>query len=357
MALSNCSPALRLFLATLIGLGCLVLLSRFLLLLWTVVRVSPLDVLGYDWHVYEAASRQLAEGTLYSVPLTSDRPLPLPVFNQMPIVGFLATGIQSFGTHAELVWLLAQAVSFVTGLALALRALLRNWIGWLSVYLVLWSVTPWFNADLLLGNINGFMTLLIGSFVALHMAGRQRSAGVVLGAAAAIKLWPIAFIPLLLRDRRRAELLGFAIVFGALTLGLTLVLGFDRLLNVAEALRHEAIVDDSVPIFWMSALRRIWDWWPMWGGALVGTALVLIPAKSRLGLGLAIMGGLSAVPNLWHHYLPTVAISAALLSSPLVEFAFHRCVCGIQWMRSSSGGLAGQVPPDGANGRDLPGRE
>jgi hypothetical protein len=42
--------------------------------------------------------------------------------------------------------------------------------------------------------------------------------------------------------------------------------------------------------------------------------LVLIPARGRLGLGLGILAGMAAVPNLWRHYLPTVAVGFLLLA-------------------------------------------
>ena len=69
----------------------------------------------------------------------------------------------------------------------------------------------------------------------------------------------------------------------------------------------------------ISALRRSVDWWPVWGGAAVAVVLLLLPVRGRAGLGIAILAGLAAIPNLWNHYLPFVLMALALIGADLAD--------------------------------------
>ena len=73
-------------------------------------------------------------------------------------------------------------------------------------------------------------------------------------------------------------------------------LGLDVVPEMVSALGEQAVVPEVVPIFWVSALHRMVDWWPTWGGVLIGGAIVLLPVRGKVGLGLAIVGGLAVVP-------------------------------------------------------------
>jgi hypothetical protein len=75
--------------------------------------------------------------------------------------------------------------------------------------------------------------------------------------------------------------------------------------------------DDIKPgnvVFGITWLRESLDWWPSWGGYAIAAALAVIPARGRLGLGLGMLAGMAAVPNLWRHYLPTVAVGLLLVA-------------------------------------------
>jgi hypothetical protein len=72
-------------------------------------------------------------------------------------------------------------------------------------------------------------------------------------------------------------------------------------------------------LFGFSWLRFHTDWWPQWGGYAVAVLLLLIPATGLTGYGIATLAGLSAIPNLWRHYLGTIVFGFALLARGLFD--------------------------------------
>ena len=47
---------------------------------------------------------------------------------------------------------------------------------------------------------------------------------------------------------------------------------------------------------------------------VVGCILALLPASGRAGLGLAVVGGVMLVNNIWSHYLPTMLTGLAFVA-------------------------------------------
>ena len=77
-------------------------------------------------------------------------------------------------------------------------------------------------------------------------------------------------------------------------------------------------IEPGVPVLGWTILRQSFGL-PGWIGVATGVVLLAIPARGRVGLGVAIVAGLTLmVPNLWQHYLPTVVLAAALIVAPLV---------------------------------------
>jgi hypothetical protein len=153
-----------------------------------------------------------------------------------------------------------------------------------------------------------------------HLAGRDRLAGVLLALAIGTKVWPVALLVLLFRERRWRELRWTA---GALAVQAVVILawlGLDVIGPMwAAVIGHNVPRADAglVPMQWTSWLRIAFEWWPTWGGYVVAVLLLLIPAKGRLGLGLGIMAGLALNTNLWHHYNLTVLLGVALIAAGL----------------------------------------
>ena len=66
-------------------------------------------------------------------------------------------------------------------------------------------------------------------------------------------------------------------------------------------------------------LRVHTDWWPDWGGYAIAALLLLIPVKGRLGYGVATFAGMAAIPNLWRHYIGTIAFATVLVVAGLIR--------------------------------------
>jgi hypothetical protein len=75
----------------------------------------------------------------------------------------------------------------------------------------------------------------------------------------------------------------------------------------------KAEIEPDNPVFYISWLRETQGWWPAWGAHAVAAGLALIPAKGRLGIGLAIFAGLALVPNLWRTYALTMIAAGVLV--------------------------------------------
>jgi hypothetical protein len=289
----------------------------------TVARDPRLEQLWqYDWHVYLGGARGLLDHSLYRVPLiVAPYRLPVDVYNQTPLAAAWALPLSPFDiVTGGNIWLVFMLVSIAGGAVLATAAF-NTRLPALSAGLGLlaYSLSPWFAADVLLGNINGLMFLLVAAFVWLHLKGKDRSAGLVLGIAIATKPWALAFLPLLVRERRWQEA-GWAGVF-LLAQGIAFLgwLGIDVMSPMVTAIISTVPIDPGVPVLGWSLVREAYHL-PLWTGLALGGALLAIPVRGRAGLGMAILAGLTLlVVNLWQHYLPVIVLGVCLLMIPLVD--------------------------------------
>lgn len=297
------------------------------------LRNSPQLAWQYDFHVYLGGARDLVEGTLYRVPLTLDSfPLPVSVFNLPPVSALAALPWAPFDPIAGgQVWLALMTVCIGVGCVLAAGAFgLRPAVLYGGIGAFLYLLSPWFTADMLLGNNNGIVFPLVAGFILMHLRGRHRASGLLLGIAVAFKPWPLAFIPLLLRERSLREVYwatGVLVVQGVLFLGW---LGPDVLPLMVGAIMSPVPIEPGVPVLGWTYLRH-YIGLPAWIGPLLGLLLLAIPVRGRMGLGLGLFAGLTLmVPNLWQHYLPVVVLGVALLLVPLASrvwdaFGTRRC--------------------------------
>lgn len=275
-----------------------------------------------DWHVYRAGASGLLEQDLYRVPLAlNSYRLPVHVYNQTPLTAvwalpFVAADVVSGGS----IWLIAMLVSIGAGAILAAaaispgRALLIAGIGLLA-----YSVSPFFVEDVLLGNVNGLLFLLVAAFVWLHLRRHQRWAGLILAIAIATKPWALAFLPLLAREGRWREMRWAAVALLVQGIGFLGWLGVDVLPHMVGAITSSVRIEQDIPVFGWALVRETFHL-PIWTGIVAGAGLLAIPSRGRIGLGIAILAGLTLfVVNLWQHYLPVMTLGAGLLIGPLFE--------------------------------------
>jgi hypothetical protein len=182
--------------------------------------------------------------------------------------------------------------------------------------LTLYANWPHIVNDILLANNNHLVFGLVGGFALCHVRGHERGAGVLLALSVGTKLWPVALIALLLRERRWREvrwLAGGLAVQGVVALAW---LGPDVIGPMLPAIVGQNVSrggTGTVPVLWTSWARAAWDWWPDWGGYAVAGILLLVPAVGLIGLGLGVIGGLSLNLYLWHHYAPVFGFGAVLI--------------------------------------------
>lgn len=285
-------------------------------------REAPQLAWQYDWHVYLGGARSLVDQSLYRVPLSLDTyPLPVDVFNQTPLAALWALPLSAFTVEAGGgVWLGFMLVSIAGGMIFAAAALGLPRPGALAgIGLLAYSLSPWFTGDVLLGNINGLMFLLVAAFAWVHLQSKDRAAGLILGVAIATKPWPLAFLVLLARERGWREIRWVAAVLAVQGILFLAWLGVDVLPHLATAVTSPVPIEPRVTVFGWSLMRETYGM-PDWVGYAVGLLLLALPAHGRLGLGIAILASLTLmVPNLWAHYLPVIALGLALIMIPLTE--------------------------------------
>jgi hypothetical protein len=283
-------------------------------------------LIHYDWHAYAAGAQQLADRSLYRVPLSmGDTPLPIDAFNLPPLAaaeagpflvgGVLAGGLAWQAVGAAAVAFAAWAMAFLPrrswDRALAVAGILVG--AYLAVDHVLipdpqsywWGLTLGTNNYLVLGLIGGFV-------VALHRR-HDRAAGVLLGLAIATKLWPVTIVAALVRNRSWVALRWAVGLCAVQAIVFAVWLGPDVLPDFARSL----LVDDpdAEDIIGVSALRDILPWWPSWAGWVVAGVLLALPVRGHAAIGVGILAGLAVITNLWGHYLPTVVFALGLVAT------------------------------------------
>jgi hypothetical protein len=293
-------------------------------LVWVVVliavNIGRTDSWLLDWHVYAAGGRDFLNGTLYSIPLKSAYELPVSAFNYPPLSAISVIPLLVFpdavgGTTWVVLNILAIAGTAVLGAKIlgASQPVLWGAIGFLA-----YTVHPWMRLAFL-GNNTPVVLFLVTAFAYEHLRSRDRSAGVLLGAAIAFKLWPVALIPLLIRDRRWHSVASAAVFCGFLALVTLAWLGPEVIGPAARAMQVKAIINSDNPVFYTSWLRETQSWWPSWGSFAVAAILVAIPARGLLGIGLGILGGVALVPNIWRTYISTLLVAAAFVVRDLSQ--------------------------------------
>jgi hypothetical protein len=215
-------------------------------------------------------------------------------------------------------WVILSIVAMAGACVLATR-LLGVAPGWAGIGFGLFTIYPW-ALSTLLGNINPLVLFLVLLFAELHLRGKQAESGIILGIAVGLKLWPITLVPLLLRERRWSAIAWLAWLL-VLQAGVTVfLLGSDVIPHLIANLAYRLPLGPGSFVIGPSA----WEWWPRWGSYLLAALLLLVPARGRMGIGLAMLAGMALIPNLWRHYLPTV-VAAGLL---ILADAYRARRCG-----------------------------
>lgn len=270
-----------------------------------------------DWRVYAAGAQDLVDRTVYVEPLDlHGLLLPVDRFNLPPLaaaaaVPLLPLPLETAGT----VWLVISAgsLAFAAVIAAHLARLPFAW-AWAGAALALYSLNVNFWLGLVVGTNNALVLALIAGFAWLHVDQRERSAGVALGLAIGMKLWPAALVVPLVRDRRWRQLRWCAATLAVQAAAVLAWLGPEVVPSMVASLRLH--VPPTAPVIGPSQLREAFAWWPASGGAVLAAAFLAAPAHGRRAIGLAILAGLWLIPNLWSHYLPFAAFAVALVTAP-----------------------------------------
>lgn len=267
-----------------------------------------------DWHVYAAGGRDFLDGTLYSIPLKSAYELPVSAFNYPPLSAISVIPLLVFtDAVGGTAWVVLNVLAIAGTAVLAARLLGASQPAlWGAVGFLTYTFHPWMRLAFL-GNNTPVVLFLVTAFAHQHLRSRDRSAGVLLGAAIAFKLWPVALVPLLIRDRRWQSVASAAVVCGLLALVTLAWLGPEVIGPAARAMQVKAVINPDNPVFYTSWLRETQSWWPSWGAFAVAAILAAIPARGLLGIGLGILGGVALVPNIWRTYIPTLLMAAAFV--------------------------------------------
>jgi hypothetical protein len=251
---------------------------------------------------------------------------------------------------AVLVWNLVSLGMLVISLWLIGRAL--------AVRLTLWSIFPAvtlllvfapFRQQMLQGQFNLVLLLLLTGVWAAQRSGRQAWAGAFLGVASAIKLYPVLLILYFLLRRQWKAAIVSAVSLALVTLLTVAVLGVSTYRSyIYDVLPHVSQYrscwnNASLPGLWIKLFNPATEQErvaPLWrnpliaeGGALLSCLAVVVVFSwavwnSRMrqiddrGFGLAVTAMLLVSPITWEHYflllLPPVAILWTRLPSSVL---------------------------------------
>jgi hypothetical protein len=271
-----------------------------------------------DWRVYYSGAMDLFERDLYldSGITVGNLPMPVDVFNYPPMSAALGVPLLPFGFEVGgLIWISLGALALGASAYLTTKIIGGRIASVVTGLLLLIYALQWnFPGNVVVGNVNDLVLLTIAGFVLAHLRGWQLTAGGLLGLAIAIKAWPVLLGIVLLREHRWRELAMAAAVLVGQGLIFLLWLGPQAAPAMVSALRVTVSVPPGSVLLWTSWARAAVDWWPVWGSVAVAILLILIPASGRLGMGLALIAGLTLIPNLWDHYIPTFAFALLLVA-------------------------------------------
>ncbi|MGH2463037.1 MAG: glycosyltransferase family 87 protein [Candidatus Limnocylindria bacterium] len=284
-----------------------------------------------DWRAYATGAGQLLDRTLYRIPLDAgEAPLPLDVFNLPPLAAAAALPFLALDSDGPLAWQLLAAIAVALAAIALGRMLGQSWTGavlWAGVGLgayvaldrlaVREELNYWWG--LVLGN-NGYLMLgLIAAFALAYAAGHWRAAGLLLAVAIGLKVWPLALVPLLVRERSWTTITWAGAALATQALVFVLWLGPEAVPFALAALGERAEVDTLT--IGVASVGVFVSWWPAWAPLAACLILALLPARGLTGLGLGILAGLAAITNLWGHYLPTIIFGLVLVAGGLVTAA------------------------------------
>jgi Glycosyltransferase family 87 len=294
------------------------------------------NVRQVDWHVYLAGAHDLVDGTLYTKPLAlGSYPLSSPEFNLPPLSALWALPLLPLPVEVggDIWQFLAAASIAVAGLVAAdVAGLRRPWV-WAGIVLGALSLTLLYLEGLHLGTNNYLVLGLVACFAWLYLCRHERAAGALLGIAIGTKLWPVVLLAMVLRERRWTVLAWCA---GALTIQLlvfTVWLGPGSWAEMIRLIRtHIPPTGILIGPTAVDGLREVWN---SGLGIAVAIVLLLIPARGRVEIGIAILAGLAPIANLWVHYDPTILFALVLLLAS-------------GWRRLTTGGAVPQSVTAGA---------
>ena len=293
--------------------------------------------LHFDWHVYATGAADLVERELYRVPLVGPA-MPVDQFNLPPMSALWAVPLLPLPLESGgYVWQVMSVACLAAAAVLVARATnVPRPMAASGIALGVLALNLGVIDGIVEGTNNYLVLLVLAAFSGAYMRGNDRWAGVLLGLAVATKVWPIALAVLLLRERRWTVLRWSAATLAIQAVGFLAWLGPDVLPRMVEALTLNVSTVSCCGMIGAAELRDAYPWWPPWGAAALAVAFVAAPARGRTGLGLGMLAGLFLVPNLWMHYLPTVAAAVALVvagTAPAVRGARASRVA--RWSRAS----------------------
>lgn len=241
---------------------------------------------------------------------------------------------------AALVWNAISLAGFLVSLVIVATMLhLPGTHVLLALALLPFCVPVWGNLQQ--GQLNLFLVLLVTLIWALERSGRSSTAGMLLGAAAAIKLFPAYLAVYYVARGQLRPLLAAAVSFLALNLVTTLVLGLDTYLdymnvvlplqskfqgfgyNLSIAGLWHKVFDSTdsvilVPAWWPGpALAK----WGTYGSDLAISAIVVrfahrarSPVERDLAFALTLTAMLLAAPVTWDVTLVLLLVPFAVIA-------------------------------------------
>jgi alpha-1,2-mannosyltransferase len=265
---------------------------------------------------------------------------------------------------AVLVWNLVSLAALLASVCLIVQAL--------KVPFSIWSIVPIvtllflcypLREHLIEGQINLVLLLLLtGTWVA-ERSGRDVWAGILLGTATAIKLFPALLLLYFVLRRQWRTVASTLVSLAAITALTALVLGMETFQDyVREVLPRVAWFrvgwsNASLPGFWSKLLdgemEHLRPWWrvePLWhsptlarAGALLSCAALLVllaravrQARSRADLdqtfALAVTAMLLAAPVAWENYLVILLLPMVLVWAGLPPSGKMRLLLLLIWV-------------------------
>ena len=102
---------------------------------------------------------------------------------------------------AGTLWVILNLVAVAaTGWLLLTAIHVRHAVAWAGLAFLAYTLHPWFHLALL-GNNTPLVLFVTVAAIHQHLRGRTWASGLLLGVAIGLKLWPVALLPTLVRDR------------------------------------------------------------------------------------------------------------------------------------------------------------